>query len=93
MALLNAIMAFAETTSNNLGLVAIGAGLAVCFGTGSAIGEGLIVCHAIDGMARNPEAGSRLRSTMILGVALTESTAIYAFIVAILIVFVLGGKL
>ncbi len=92
-ALLNAIMAFAETSSNNLGLIAIGAGLAVCLGTGSAIGEGLVVSHAIDGMARNPEMSSKLRSTMILGVALTESTAIYALIVAVLIIFVLGGKL
>ncbi len=75
--------------ANQAGLIAIGAGLAVCFGTFSAIGESLICCHAIDGMVRNPEMSKQLRSTMILAVALDESTGIYALIVAILIIFVL----
>ncbi len=75
--------------ASQAGLIAIGAGLAVCFGTFSAIGESLICCHAIDGMVRNPEMQKKLQSTMILAVALDESTGIYALIVAILIIFVL----
>lgn len=71
------------------GLAAIGAGLAVCFGAFSAIGESRIAAHAIDGMVRNPEMAKDLRSTMILAIALDESAAIYAFVIAILILFVL----
>ena len=54
----------------------------------SAIGEGSICAHAIDGVSRNPDAYSKIRTTMILGCALTETTAIYALLVAILILFV-----
>lgn len=54
----------------------------------SAIFEGVICAHAVDGIARNPEAYSKIRTTMILGCALTETTAIYALLVAILILFV-----
>ena len=54
----------------------------------SAIFEGVICAHAIDGISRNPEAHSKIRSTMILGCALTETTAIYALLVSILILFV-----
>lgn len=53
----------------------------------SAIGEGWLIARAIDGIARNPEAYSKLRSTMILGAALVETTAIYALLVAILCIF------
>ena len=54
----------------------------------SAALEGIICSHTIDGIARNPDAYSKLRTTMILGCALTETTAIYALLVAILILFV-----
>lgn len=53
----------------------------------SAIGEGWLIARAIDGIARNPEAYSKLRSTMILGAALVETTAIYSLLVAILCIF------
>ncbi len=76
----------------SLGLVAIAAAICVAFGCLSAIGESLICCHAIDGMARNPEMQGKLQSTMIVAVALDESTAIYCLIVAILILFILGSK-
>lgn len=54
----------------------------------SAIGEGLVCCHAIDGMSRNPEMFGKLRTVMILGCALVETTAIYALLIAILCLFV-----
>lgn len=76
----------------SLGLVALGAGLAVGLGGMSAIGEGLIISHAIDSMSRNPEMQPKLQSMMIIGVALDESTAIYALVVAILILFVIGAR-
>ena len=68
---------------------ALGAGIAMGFGAiGPAIGEGNAVGKALEGMARQPEASGDLRSTMILGCAITESTGIYALVVALLILFV-----
>ena len=72
-----------------IGLKAIAAAICVAFGMISAIGESWIGCHTIDGMVRNPEMADKLRSNMIVAVALDESTAIYALVVAILILFVL----
>lgn len=86
-ALMNFFQIFAA--ADQAGLIAIGAGLAVCMGTFSSIGESIIASHAIDGMVRNPEQAKYLRSTMILAIALDESTAIYALVIAILILFVL----
>ncbi len=54
----------------------------------SAIGEGFVVSHAVDGIARNPEIYGKLRTTMILGCSLVETTAIYALLIAILLIFV-----
>ena len=54
----------------------------------SAIGEGFVVSHAIDGISRNPEVYSTLPTTMILVCSLVETTAIYALLVAILMLFV-----
>ena len=54
----------------------------------SAIGEAFVVVKAIDGMSRNPEMAGKLRTSMILGCSLVETTAIYALLVAILIIFV-----
>lgn len=54
----------------------------------SAIGEGLVVTHAVDGISRNPEVYGKLRTTMILGCSLVETTAIYALLISILILFV-----
>lgn len=75
---------------DQIGLIALGAGIAVLCGAGSAIGEGMICSKAIEGMTRNPEMQSKLNSTMILAVALDETTAIYSLVVAILIIFMLG---
>ena len=70
---------------------AIGAGL--CMGIGSigpAMGEGKIVVQALEGMARQPEAASTLRTNMILGCAITETTGIYALLVSFLIIFAIN---
>ena len=69
---------------------AIGAGL--CMGIGSiapATGEGKIVVQALEGMARQPESAGTLRSTMIMGCAIAETTGIYSLIIAFLILFLL----
>lgn len=69
---------------------ALGAG--ICMGVGAigpALGEGNAVGKALEGMARQPEAASDLRTNMILGCAITETTGIYALVVALLILFAL----
>ena len=69
---------------------AIGAGLCMGIGAiGPAIGEGNAVSKALEGMARQPEAAGDLRTTMIMGCAITETTGIYALLIAFLIVFTL----
>lgn len=64
------------------------AAIAVLGGVACAFGESRIVTHAIDGMARNPEMYSKLRTTMILGCALDETTGIYGLLIAILCLFI-----
>ena len=67
---------------------AIGAGLCMGIGAiGPAIGEGNAVGKALEGMARQPEAAGNLRTNMILGCAITETTGIYSLVIALLILF------
>ncbi|HEU0164600.1 MAG TPA: ATP synthase F0 subunit C [Thermomicrobiales bacterium] len=67
----------------------IGSGIAMGFGAiGPGIGVGLAVKGALEAMGRNPEATGEIRTTMILGAALAEAVAIYAFVMAIIIKFV-----
>lgn len=67
---------------------AIGAGLCMGLGAiGPAIGEGNAVGKALEGMARNPETSGNLRTNMILGCAITETTGIYSLVIALLIMF------
>jgi F-type H+-transporting ATPase subunit c len=70
-------------------LVAIGAGIAVLCGAGAGIGIGLATAHAVDAVARQPEASGKIQSSLILGCALAEATAIYGFVIALLVLFVL----
>ena len=72
---------------------AIGAGL--CMGIGAigpicpGVGEGNAVSKTVEGMARNPEMAGTLRSTMIMGCAIAETTGIYSLLIAFLILFAL----
>ena len=69
---------------------ALGAGLCRGIGAlGPGMGEGTAVAHALDGMARQPAAAGTLRSTMIMGCAIAETTGIYSLVIALLIMFLL----
>ena len=76
----------------DLGLIAIGAGIAILGAGASSIGEAMIASKAIEGMTRNPEMADKLRSSMILAIALDETCGIYALLVSILVIFVLGMR-
>ena len=68
---------------------AIGAGLCMGIGAiGPALGERNAVGKALEGMARQPEMANTLRTNMILGCAITESTGIYSLVVALVLLFI-----
>lgn len=73
----------AAVNTSSAGLVAIGAGLAIglaVFGGTSA--QGKAAASALEGIARNPAAGDKLFTPLILSLALIESLVILAFLVA-----------
>ncbi len=66
----------------------IGAGLAMGLGAiGPAIGEGLAASKALEAIGRNPEANGKIAPLMFVAMAITESTGIYALVVALIILF------
>ena len=70
-----------------LGCSAIGAGLAVIAGIGPGVGQGIAAGHAAAAVGRNPGAKSEITSTMLLGQAVAETTGLYGFAVAIILMF------
>jgi F-type H+-transporting ATPase subunit c len=88
--LLATATAFAQETASNqydVGkLAALGAGIAIAIAAaGCGLGQGRAAAAALEGIARNPAASDKLFTPMILGLALIESLAIYALVVAILL--------
>lgn len=71
------------------GLKAIGAGMAMLGAIGAGAGIGILVGGAVQGIARNPDASGTIQTNMILGIAFAEAIAIYALVVALIILFVL----
>jgi len=70
---------------------AIGAGLCMGIGAiGPGSGEGNAVGKALEGMARQPETANLLRTNMIMGCAITETTGIYSLLISFLILFAVG---
>jgi F-type H+-transporting ATPase subunit c len=66
----------------------LAAGIAVGFGAiGSGIGEGIAAGRALAAMARNPSLKDELFTRMIIAMAITESTALYALVITFLILF------
>ncbi len=72
----------------------IAAALCVSFGAFSpALAQGKAVKAACDGIARNPGIAGKLTSTMIVGLALIEALAIYSFVIALILLFVIFGQI
>ena len=70
-------------------LIAIGAGIAVFGAVGACIGIGIATGKASEAVARQPEADGKIRNILILGCALAEATAIYCFVIALMIIVML----
>ena len=68
-------------------MIALGAGIAALAGIGAGVAIGIATGKAVDAVARQPEADSKISKNLLLGCALAEATAIYGMVVAILIIF------
>ncbi len=54
---------------------------------GAGLGMGLATGRATDAVARQPEASGKINSILLLGLAITESCAIYGFVTALIMLF------
>ena len=72
-----------------MSLLAIGAAIAVFTGIGAGIGIGIATKAAVEAVARQPEVSSKIMTLLILGGALAEATAVYGFIIALLMILTL----
>jgi F-type H+-transporting ATPase subunit c len=70
------------------GLRYLGAGLAMIGTLGAGLGIGILGSGAMQGIARNPDAAGAIQINMILAIAFAEAVAIYALVVALVILFV-----
>ncbi len=62
----------------------------VCMGLGAigtGIGQGFAVKGAVEGVSRNPGASGKITTTMLIGLAMIESLAIYALVISLIILF------
>ena len=70
-------------------LKTLSAALAIGLGAlGPGIGIGILGKGAMEAIGRNPDADSKIRTSMILAIAFVEAIAIYALVVALIIIFV-----
>jgi F-type H+-transporting ATPase subunit c len=80
---------FPESTSLSASMALLGAGICMGFGgIGPGIGNGLTAESAVRWVARNMEAAGELTRIMLVGQAVSQSTAIYAMVVSLVLIFV-----
>ena len=64
-----------------------GAAIAMGIGTiGPALGQGLVASKAIENMGKFPEMSNKIRTTMFLALGIIETSAIYAFVIAMVLI-------
>lgn len=67
----------------------LGAGLSMGLGAiGPGVGLGILIGKALEGIARQPEVSGDIRTNMFIGIGVTEAVALYAFVVALILIFV-----
>lgn len=69
---------------------AIGAGIAALSVMGGGLGTGNATSKAVESIAKQPDASGKIMSALIVGGALSEATAIYGFLIALLLVLKVG---
>jgi len=70
-----------------MNLALLGAGIAVLTGLGTGLGMGYATGKAAEAVGRQPEASGKINSILLIGLALSESCAIYGLVIAILLIF------
>lgn len=72
-----------------IGVVSIAtAGLTIAFGSiGPALGQGRAVAQALSSIAQQPDEANTITRTLFVGLAMIESTAIYCFVVTMILIF------
>lgn len=79
--------ALSTASQSDPGLVGFGAGFAIGLAAlGSGLGQGRIAASAMDGMARNPQAGGDIRTAMLIALAFPESLVLFAFAISFLLI-------
>ena len=79
-----------EVMGEGRGLIGLGAALGLGIAAaGAGLGQGRAVASAMESIGRNPNSADRLFTPMIIGLALLESLAIYALVIA----FIFSGKI
>ena len=71
----------------NIGTIALAASIALLPCDFSGFFMGMATGKAADATARQPEASGKIQSILIMGLALTESCAIYGFVTALIMIF------
>lgn len=69
------------------GMAALGAGISALACIGAGIGTGNATGKAVEGVSRQPEASGKILSTLVIGGAFSEATAIYALLIGLLLIF------
>ena len=70
-----------------LGMSVLAAGIAMIAGIGPAMGQGRAAAAGAEAVGRNPGAKSDITSTMLLGQAVAETTGLYSFVIALILIF------
>lgn len=78
----------ATTGIDNKAYAYLGAGIAMVAGLGPGIGQGIAASKACEAVGRQPEAAGPIRTMMLLGQAVAETTGLYALVVALILIFV-----
>lgn len=74
--------------SMSMAIIAVASAVAALTGIGAGIGTGIATGKAVEAVSRQPEAKNDIISTLIIGSAFSEATAIYGLLVAIILLFV-----
>jgi F-type H+-transporting ATPase subunit c len=79
-----------QATSNidNSAYAYLGAGIAMIAGIGPAIGQGYAAGKAAEAVGKQPEAAGQIRTMMLLGQGVAETTGLYSLIIALILIFV-----
>ncbi|MDJ0508124.1 MAG: F0F1 ATP synthase subunit C [Crocosphaera sp.] len=77
---------------DNIGLIGaasiVVSGLTIAIGSiGPALGEGRAVAQALSALAQQPDEANTIIRTLFVGMALVESTAIYCFVITLILIF------